>query len=1269
MPVLPITQTASDLAPYVPRVVIRELAREPAAGVRELPGTLVFADVAGFTSLSERLARIGPEGAEQLSDAIGTSFASLLEVAYANGGGLLKFGGDALLLFFEGDGHTERACRAAIGMRRTLRAIGAAAVPAVRSSLRVSVGVHCGTVQLFLVGRGHREAVLAGPAVSTVLRMEHAAGAGEIVVSPAVAERLTARAVGAATGPGRLLLAAPGSGDRAPDEDPVDADPAQVAAALPTAVREHLLGGGSAPEHRLVTIAFVRFAGTDARIARDAGAAARDLEELVGCVQDAAETYGVALLGSDVDVDGGKFLLCGGAPRAVGDEEERMLRALRAIADAGTHLPVHIGAHSGRAFTGDIGPDYRRTYTAMGDVVNLAARLMGKAPAGGIYATGGVLDRAATPFARTALAPLELKGKARPVEAWAVGRPTPRTSSARAGSVDGGALAGREAELATLRKALAAVRGGEGRYVEVSGAPGIGKTRLLEAVRRDAAGLPVFLATCEGQGGGSPYAPWRELLIELVGGSWEEPADTVLARLRTAVAERAPDLAPWLPLLAVPFGIATGDTPEVARLAPTFRAERLHRTVIRFLEASLPDPAVLVIEHAHDMDAASAALLAAVLDGALPGDPWLVVTSRRDTAGGFEADPGVARTFLRLEPLPPAEALQLAERLTDGAPLPPWVVSAAVERAAGNPQFLRDLLATAAAGGDGLSDTLEAAATARIDRLAPHDRALVRRASVLGMSFHPRMLADVLEGAPQPDGRAWHRLRDVFADDGDGWYRFRIGVIRDAAYAGLPFRTRRRLHAAAAARLERELQGDASARAAALSLHFFQAGDHAGAWRYGLLAGRQARDRGAHADAAQYFTRAAASARGAAVAPAELAEVLVELGEAHARSGQPEAAHGAYRRARKLVADDPVRVGEVLLRETELADRAGEARHAVRTALRALRVLDGIRGGGAARCRARLLAALALTRQRQGRCDDAVRLCAQAIAEGEAAHEERAIAHACHLLDWALHDAGRGAEATHSTRALAIYERLGDLDRQAAVLNNLGAFAFHAGDWREAVVLYRRAGNASEQAGDVVNAAFGDCNVGEVLVEQGRLTAADETLRRAIRVWRGCGYESGAAYATALLGRAAVHQGRSEHGRGLVQRALAKLRRLGHEPEAQMAEALLAEALVFGGHPERALQDIEALTPRLLDARLEPLLARLRGCALAQLDEPAAAIAAVTLSLERAGALGVAYDAAAALHVLAALDGTDPRAPERRRESKAILERLGVVRLATPPLS
>ena len=116
-----------------------------------------------------------------------------------------------------------------------------------------------------------------------------------------------------------------------------------------------------------------------------------------------------------------------------------------------------------------------------------------------------------------------------------------------------------------------------------------------------------------------------------------------------------------------------------------------------------------------------------------------------------------------------------------------------------------------------------------------------------------------------------------------------------------------------------------------------------------------------------------------------------------------------------------------------------------------------------------------------------------------------------------------------------------------------------------------------------------------------------------------------------------------------------------------MAEALLIEALVFGEHAEAALQQLEALRPRLRDGRFEPLLERLRGSALAQLGEWDAAAAALTASLDLARALEAPYDVAAALSALAAIAPGDARTPIRRRELQAILEGLGVVRLAAPP--
>jgi class 3 adenylate cyclase len=307
-------------APYVPRALLEHLATEPDRHVRSVDGTCVFVDVSGFTKLSERLARRGGrEGAEQLADAIGNCFENLLGVAYGQGGGLLKFGGDALLLLFDGDAHLERACASAVAMGARLRELGPIETGSAPVTLRMSVGVHSAEYLLFAVGSSHRELLISGPAATEVVRMETEAGTGERVVSAATAAALPPHCIGPARGDGRLLRSPPPVAQtfEAPLPETIDASQAPVA--LPTELRAHVLAGPQPPEHRIVTVAFLRFEGTDRLVAeRGPGGAAAALHELVTLVQDAADSEQVCFLGSDIDADGGKLILTAGAPRAIG---------------------------------------------------------------------------------------------------------------------------------------------------------------------------------------------------------------------------------------------------------------------------------------------------------------------------------------------------------------------------------------------------------------------------------------------------------------------------------------------------------------------------------------------------------------------------------------------------------------------------------------------------------------------------------------------------------------------------------------------------------------------------------------------------------------------------------------------------------------------------------------------------------------------------------------------------------------------------------------
>ena len=185
-----------ELTPYVPRLVLTWARDNPDARYRRLGGTLAFCDLSGFTAMSEKLAVLGRLGAEELADVLNVLFAALLEDAAAYGGSLLKYGGDAVLLFFEGDDHAARGATATHRMRATLRRVGTIKTSRGTVRVRMSVGLHSGEFDFFLVGDSHRELIVTGAGATTTVDMEATADAGEILLSPDTAAALAPSCVG-----------------------------------------------------------------------------------------------------------------------------------------------------------------------------------------------------------------------------------------------------------------------------------------------------------------------------------------------------------------------------------------------------------------------------------------------------------------------------------------------------------------------------------------------------------------------------------------------------------------------------------------------------------------------------------------------------------------------------------------------------------------------------------------------------------------------------------------------------------------------------------------------------------------------------------------------------------------------------------------------------------------------------------------------------------------------------------------------------------------
>jgi class 3 adenylate cyclase/tetratricopeptide (TPR) repeat protein len=1250
---------------YVPRLLPAWAAAESSATHRVIDGSLVLLDITGFTRLTERLARRGREGAEELSEILDGVFGQLLAEAGDEGADLLKWGGDAVLLLLDGPEHACRAGRAALRMHRMLARSGRLSTSIGRVVLRASSGVESGPVHLFLVGNPswHRELVVLGPTASRVTMLERAAGAGQVLAGEATAGQLSTRSVGPRKDSAHLLTSMPRRTDVAHPPQP-DIEDAVLAQLLPPQIRAYLSQSVLEPEHRTVAVAFLRFDGTDALLAGDGpDALTAAVDELIRNVQDAAAAHEVSFHESDVDTDGGKVMLVAGAPRSAGDDTDRLLATVRRAVDRSGRLPVRAGVAHGRVFTGAIGSAVRRTYSVKGDAVNLAARLAGHANPGSVLVAADVLDHSRRLFRVTDMPALGLKGRSKPVPTVALGRPVERRRERDSEDL----LVGRDAELATLEAAVGQLASGHGAVVEVVGEPGIGKTRLVDEIVARTAGVEVLRCDCERTRAGTPYTPVRRLLHQVLGTRSDDSADTA-TRLEARVTADAPDLLPWLSLLGVVLDLNLPAEPDVADLEERYRAERVAGLVGDLLERILTSPTLLVIDDAHLADPASAGVLTAIA-ARVGVRPWLVLATRQEQVSGWVP---MAATRIELGALPPIASVVLAELAMPDNPLPPAIAEAVASRSGGHPLLVREL-ARATAHGDQLDElpaTVEELAAVQIDRLAAADRFLLRRAAVLGNEFDVELLTAMLEGHVEPLPSVLARLDGALVVDGRR-LRFRHPLLREAAYAGLSYRRRRELHARAANVLE-ATTSTPSRRPEILALHNFVAGRYGVAWRYARRAGQRAVARYAPAAAVEAYRWAAEAARRSPVIGAEQRSVDLEaLGDALYLAGRSADAVDAYREALRTGRGDPLRGAHLALKLARVEQRRGRYSVALRRASMGLRALDGTAGAKAGAARARLQARYAVCRVSQGRYPDARRWAERAVRQANAAGEMEALAEAHLVLHTVeLWSASHSSEQ-HGETALHLFEQLGDLSGQAHALNNLALRPLVEGRWPDALPIFARAAEIFRRVGDATNAANADYNRADVLVRQGRFDEAWPLLQETFLVARAVADEELVALVLKEQGRARSRAGDVDDGLALLDRARARLVDLGEPHEVMDADVAAAEAHLLAGRPQQALELIEGVLRHaaVLQARtLLPSVHRVHAAALFASGVLGPARTALAEGLRFSSSPDVGHERGFLLAVAAriARHDQDPDADRLEQEASTALQSLGVVRVPLP---
>jgi tetratricopeptide (TPR) repeat protein len=781
--------------------------------------------------------------------------------------------------------------------------------------------------------------------------------------------------------------------------------------------------------------------------------------------------------------------------------------------------------------------------------------------------------------------------------------------------------------------------------VELVGDAGAGKSRLLEEVVAGATGFQVLRARCEAYSASTPFSPLETLLRPLVGILPDDPPEAAGAKLTSFVQGVMPDLAQWLPLLALPFGAELPSTSEVEEIAPTFRRDRLHEVLETFLARLLLLPTAIVVEDTHWLDDASQLVLARLAQAA--PRPWLLLTTRRPSGAPLGGE------TVELRPLGAEAARELALLAAGELALSDADLGALTDRAGGNPLFIRELaLAPADAG---LPETVESLLTSRIDTLHASDRLLLRHAAVIGPSFGLDLLEETLtDGAGDPE--RWSRLADFVTWDGPSHLRFRHDLVHAAAYDGLSFARRREIHALVGSALERR-SFDPALDADVLSLHFLAAEDWEKAWRYAVLAGDDARSKYANVDAATGYERALAAAGGLQPPDEELARVCEALGDVCELAARYEAADAAYARAAERGAE----AARLARKRGVVAERQGRYDDA-------LTLYDGAIAEAEPAERVLLRLGRAIVLYRQGQIDASAETAEAAAVEATALGDREALANAFYIRAAAEGDRG-GPAGDFLDRALPIFEELGLLHRQGTVLNNMGVRAFYEGRWDDAVSHYERSAEISRRAGDVLNGGHTTTNHGELLLHRGRLEEAETLLQEGLRTYRAATFPIGEAMVLVYLGHLAAEQGRFADAYALLDDAGERLTALGSKSFLIEADARRAQAHVLEGRHGEAAELARSCLERMQETGeagvRAAMLERLLAVAAVQARRPEDAPAHFAESLRLGREFGADHEVARTLQAKVLTGFADDAEAE---EAQAIMERLGVVSLPDVPL-
>jgi adenylate cyclase len=1201
---------------YLAQDRLRALARGEILPDRSR-GSALFADISGFTQLSEALSdTLGARrGVEELTKHLDTVYSALISQIERYGGSVIGFAGDAILCWFDelNGPAAARAMACALALQETMRTSVAIVLPnGTTAALTLKVAIATGPARRFVVGDPTIQLIdaLAGATIARTATADYHAQGGDVILDEAtvhaLGEALTIQEWRDDHDSGeRFAVVTQFASDTAVPVLPASLRPPpanKLAVWVHQAVydREQSGQGTFLNEFRPCVALFARFIGID----YDADSAQAQLDAFVCSAQSIAARFDGMLMDLTVGDKGSYAYITFGALGAHEDEARRAVRCAldlqNATSDLGFLEPLQMGITQGALRVGAYGGNTRRTYGALGDEVNLAARLMSIAAPGEILLSGHAHKAVEDHFVFEPHPPLPIKGKAEPLPVFAVAGERQQRAIRLQEPTYMLPMVGRQAELQIITGQLDLTLQGQSQIIGIVADAGMGKSRLVAEVIRLARkrGFVGYGGACQSDALNTPYQAWKSIATAFFDVDPAAPLKKQIRLLEGEIEDRAPERVEAMPLLGILLNLEIPDNDFTRTLEPQDRQSSLRVLLEDCLRAVARDePLLIVIEDLHWIDALSHDLLED-LARALADSPICFVLAYRPPqvarleAPRLEALPNFTR--IELSELNAAEAEQaIRAKLAQLYParrdaVPGVLVQRLMARAQGNPFFLEELLNFLRDRGldprdpDAwekieLPDSLHTLILSRIDQLSEREKTTLRVASIVGRLFR----ADWLPGYyPELGGlnRAQADLEQLaemditplHSHEPELEYLFKHIVTHEVTYESIPFATRAQLHEQLAVYLER-----IAAPVALIAEQYGRSANTAKQREYFRKAGDAALAAFANDAALDYFARL----QPLLTEPREQVTMHLKRADILALIGQPAEAEAHYRPALALAEtqDDPQGIAESLLGLGRWERSQGEYADAASHLLQSLALFETLPVG-------------------RGLAQTLVELSNVARAQGDYATERQRI------------------EEAHQ-----VYQDLHDTEGLAFCLQELGVNARHRGDYPAAERLLEEALQISQAHTHTSRRAYTLNLLGYLHGVRQDYALAAQMLDESIAIFREIGNQWGVASGLNQLGYVSYFRGDWASAYAAYTASLAQCRALNDRWGVAVclnglgwASLAQAQAQAAQSHFRQALHEAQQVP--VLQVMTEAV-AGLAACR-ARLGEPSAALPLLGLALQ-----------------------------------------------------